>query len=237
VNLDTYFKYQSKFKRTDIQAHFWNIEPDYECLDIEESIAHHHDPNAPQKLDAAAVAEFGNDEEIRGLYREIGILTKKINGKPNKHQDLACEREKLYNRVAKKRRSKTKEFIQQWWKTSYDEYIAGKDFTECDLTCLFSIYRKYMPERDWLRDHLFTEVTIDSETGRQCMLDMVAICISGERVAYYPDESLVNRRCPVCLKDMLRFVTDSSTNTEKLRFPVLRCKVAPSIFSNAKGNL
>jgi hypothetical protein len=80
-------------------------------------------------------------------------------------------------------------------------------------------------------------VTIDSETGRQCMLDMVAICISGERVAYYPDESLVNRRCPVCLKDMLRFVTDSSTNTEKLRFPVLRCKVAPSIFSNAKGNL
>ncbi|KAM0107297.1 hypothetical protein ACP6JB_007115 [Aspergillus fumigatus] len=196
ANPDTYLKYQSKFKRTDIQAHFWNLEPDYECLDIEESMAHHRDPNAPQKLDAAAVAEFENDEEIKGLYAEIEILTKKINGKPNEQQDLASEREKLYNKVAKRRRSKTKDFIQNWWKSSYNEYIAGKDFTERDSTCLFSIYRKYMPERDRLRDNLFSEVTIDSETGRQCMLDMVAICTSEERVAYYPGELPIDGRCP-----------------------------------------
>jgi hypothetical protein len=28
-----------KFKRVDVQASFWNLKPDYECLEMEESIS------------------------------------------------------------------------------------------------------------------------------------------------------------------------------------------------------
>ncbi|KAH2126877.1 hypothetical protein KXV35_005576, partial [Aspergillus fumigatus] len=35
-NPDTFLKYQSKFKRVDVQASFWNLKPDYECLELEE---------------------------------------------------------------------------------------------------------------------------------------------------------------------------------------------------------
>lgn len=205
-NADTYVKYQSQVKQADIQAYFWGVDPSYELLDTEESMAHHRDLNAPVKLDAAAEAEFENDEEVKGLHAEIELLTKRINGKPDEHPDLTQERAILYNKVSKRRRSKTQQFIEDWWKTSYDEYLAGKDFAERDPTCLFSIYRKYMPERDRLHDHLFTEVTIDSETGRQCLLDMVVICTSTERVAYYPGESPINGKCPICSKSMSRFV-------------------------------
>ncbi|BCS28042.1 uncharacterized protein APUU_61090S [Aspergillus puulaauensis] len=171
-NPNTYMKYQSKFKRANIQACYWNLEPDYECLEIEESMTHHRDPNAPQKLDAAALAEFENDQEMMALYERIDMLTERINRRPGEQPDLANEREKLYTKAAKKRRSKIKKFINTWWKSSYDEYIAGSNLTERDSTSLFSIYAKYMPERLRLRDNLFTETPINSEIGRQCMLDM-----------------------------------------------------------------
>lgn len=91
LNADTYVKYQSQVKQADIQAYFWGVDPSYELLDTEESMAHHRDLNAPVKLDAAAAAEFENDEEIKGLYAEIELLTKRINGKPDKHPDLTQE--------------------------------------------------------------------------------------------------------------------------------------------------
>ncbi|KAA8647891.1 uncharacterized protein ATNIH1004_006593 [Aspergillus tanneri] len=91
----------------DIQATYWNIDPDYECLEIEESMAHHRDPNAPQKLDAAALAEIENDKEMIDLYQRIDNLTKAIDGRPKEHSELVSQREKLYTKAAKKRRTKT----------------------------------------------------------------------------------------------------------------------------------
>ncbi|KAA8649640.1 uncharacterized protein ATNIH1004_002311 [Aspergillus tanneri] len=107
-NPDTYLKYQSKFKRADIQATYWNLDPDYECLEIEESMAHHRDPNAPQKLDAAALAEIENDKEMIDLYQRIDNLTKAIDGRPKEHSELVSQREKLYTKAAKKRRTKNR---------------------------------------------------------------------------------------------------------------------------------
>jgi hypothetical protein len=205
-NPDTYLKYQSKYKRVDIQASFWNLEPDYECLHTEESMSHHRDPNVPQRLDAAATAEVENDEEMIELYRRIDELTNAIGKRPHEHDNLANERAKLYNKAAKKRRTKKEEFIANWWNTSYDEYIAGNEFTERDQTCIFNICRKYMPERDRLRDNLFTKASLDSKIGRQCLQDMVKLCTSDEKVAYYPGETPVDGRCPVCPKEMSRFV-------------------------------
>ena len=46
-NHDTYIKYQSVIKSVDIQASFFDLVPDYECRDMEQSMAHHRDPNAP----------------------------------------------------------------------------------------------------------------------------------------------------------------------------------------------
>ncbi|KAH1736917.1 hypothetical protein KXV51_002696 [Aspergillus fumigatus] len=159
-NPDTFLKYQSKFKRVDVQASFWNLKPDYECLEMEESMAHHRDTNVPQRLDAAAIAQIENDDEMKEIYHRIDEITQQIGGKPAEHKELAREREKLYTKAAKKRRAKKAEFIDNWWRSSYDEYITGNEFGEQDPTCLFDIYRKYMPERARLRDNLFTKASI-----------------------------------------------------------------------------
>jgi hypothetical protein len=63
-----------------------------------------------------------------------------------------------------------------------------------------------MPERDRLRENLFQEVPIHSELRRQCLYDMLNLIKSEERVAYYPGESPVDEKCPLCAKEMTRFV-------------------------------
>ncbi|KAF4201971.1 hypothetical protein CNMCM8927_000885 [Aspergillus lentulus] len=163
-NPDTFLKYQSKFKRVDVQASFWNLKPDYECLEMEESMAHHRDTNVPQRLDAAATSQVENDDEMKEIYHRIDEITQQIRGKPAEHKELAREREKLYTKAAKKRRAKKAEFIDNWWRSSYDEYITGNEFGEQDPTCLFDICRKYMPERARLRDNLFTKASIGTVT-------------------------------------------------------------------------
>lgn len=46
-NHNTYLKYQAQLKSLDIQALFYDLAPDYECCDMEQSMAHHQDPNVP----------------------------------------------------------------------------------------------------------------------------------------------------------------------------------------------
>ncbi|KAA8644962.1 uncharacterized protein ATNIH1004_009173 [Aspergillus tanneri] len=135
-NHDTYLKYQSALKSLDVQALFYDLDPDYECRDMEQSMAHHRDPNVPQHLNAAALAEFERDEEVVSLNERIAELTKQIAGHPELHKTLVVERNRLYSKKAKKLETKRSEFIAQWWDASYDEYIAGNDFTERDTTSL-----------------------------------------------------------------------------------------------------
>ncbi|KAG2026235.1 hypothetical protein GB937_001743 [Aspergillus fischeri] len=74
TNPNTFLKYQSKFKRVNVQASFWNLKPDYECLEMEESMAHHHNTNVLQCLDAAATAQVKNDNEMKEIYHRINEI-------------------------------------------------------------------------------------------------------------------------------------------------------------------
>lgn len=194
-------------KSLDIQALFYDLEPDYECRNMEQSIAHHRDPNAPQRLDAAAITAFKERDEIKAMNQRIASLTSEIAGKPQLHEQLAIERAQLYSRKAKRLETWKKEFIQDWWHSAYDEYISGNEFTERDRTPLFSIYKKYLPERARLRESLFTETSLDSVIGQQCPEDMVALCTSTERVIYYPGRLPEENRCPICSKLMSQYVS------------------------------
>ncbi|PWY96087.1 hypothetical protein BO94DRAFT_455628, partial [Aspergillus sclerotioniger CBS 115572] len=69
-------------------------------------------------------------------------------------------------------------FIKEWWKTSYDKYIIDNKFNEQDLINLFEIYYKYMPERDWLRQILFTEIFIYNNLERQYLKDILSLIIA-----------------------------------------------------------
>lgn len=142
------------------------MEPDYECCDMEQSMAHHCDPNIPRHLNAAGLADFKRDEEIIALNKKIAELTKQIKSQSESHKGLVLERNQLYNRKAKKLRKKRAEFVIQWWDAAYDEYIAGNDVTERDTTCLFDIYKKYMPERTRIQEALFKEVSLNSKGGK-----------------------------------------------------------------------
>lgn len=105
-NHDTYLKYQSTLKSLDVQALFYDLEPDYECRDMEQSMAHHQDPNTPRHLNAAGLAAFERDEEIIALNQEIAKLTKQIRGQPDSHKDLVKVRTSLYSKKAKKLEAK-----------------------------------------------------------------------------------------------------------------------------------
>ncbi|TQB76439.1 hypothetical protein MPDQ_007846 [Monascus purpureus] len=172
-NHNTFLKYQAQLKQLDMQALMYGMEPDYECRDMEQSMAHHRDPNVPLRLDAATLSEFEHDEEIVGLNTRIADLTRRIAGQPSIHKSLAEERSRLYTQKAKKLRAKRSEYISQWLNECYEGYISGKGFTERDTTNLFEIYAKYIPTRTRLRENLFKEVAIDSEVGRQCLQDML----------------------------------------------------------------
>ena len=201
-----YLKYQSELKALDIQALFYKMELDYECREMDQSMAHHQDPNVPRHVNAAGLAEFKHDDEIIALNKDIAKLTEQIGGQLDLHKDLVLERNRLYSQKAKKFRKKRADFVNQWWAAAYDEYITGNDFAERDTTCLFDIYKKYMPERSRIQESLFEKVPLDSEKGKQCLHDMVALCKSTEKVAYYPRMNPVNERCPVCQLPMSRYV-------------------------------
>lgn len=206
-NHNTFLKYQAPLKALDMQSVMYDdIEPDYECRDMEQSMAHHRDPNVPLHLDAAAIIEFEHDEETVALNRRISELTDQIGREPDLHKSLAAERSRLYTKKTKKLRAKRDAFIEQWWNSCYDEYLAGNRFSERDTTKVFDIYSKYIPVRARLRENLFKEATVDSEVGRQCLEDMVSLCKSTERVVYYPGLAPVDGLCPVCSKPMSRSV-------------------------------
>lgn len=202
---NTFLKYQAQLKALDMQALMYGMEPDYECRDMEQSMAHHRDPNVPLRLDAVTLHEFEHDEEILRLNTRIADLSRRIAGQPSIHKSLAEERARLYTQKAKKLRAKRSEYISQWWNNSYEGYISGKGFSERDTTNLFEIFAKYIPTRTRLRENLFKEVPLDSEVGRQCLQDMISLCTSTERVAYYPGLTPVDGQCPVCQKPIERF--------------------------------
>ena len=112
------------------------MEPDYECREMDQSMAHHRDPNIPRHVNAAGLAEFERDDEIIALNKDIAKLTEQIGGQLDLHKDLVLERNRLYSQKAKKFRKKRADFVNQWWAAAYDEYIAGNDFAERDTTCL-----------------------------------------------------------------------------------------------------
>ncbi|KAJ5641215.1 hypothetical protein N7490_005215 [Penicillium lividum] len=203
-NHNTFLKYQSPLKALDIQAVFYDLEPNYECRSMEQSMSHHRDVNVPQKLSAAAIAEFLEREDIIKINQKISSLNYKIDHRPEDHKDLALERAKLYDEKSKLLHNWKAEFVKKWWDASYTEYVAGNDFSERDTTRLFDICRKYMPERDRLSENLFEEATLDSLVGRQCLTDMVALCKSTERVAYYPGMLPEKGKCPICSRPISR---------------------------------
>lgn len=74
------------------------MEPDYECREMEQSMAHHRDPNVPQHLNAAALAEFEHDDEIIALNKEIAKLTEQIGSQLEPRKDLVLKRNQLYTK-------------------------------------------------------------------------------------------------------------------------------------------
>lgn len=172
-------------------------------------MTHHRDTNVPQKLNASTFAKFQEREDIIEIEKAISDLTHQIDGKPQDHKDLTIQRSKLYGIKTKRLQHWKDEFVKKWWDTSYDEYIAGNDFSERDSTSLFEIYKKYVPERARLSENLFQEASLDSEVGQQCLSDLVTICTSTERVAYYPNMSPKQGQCPICSKAMSEYVFGS----------------------------
>ncbi|KAF4171743.1 hypothetical protein CNMCM8694_002087 [Aspergillus lentulus] len=142
-NHDIYLKYQSALKPLDVQALFYDLEPDYD---------------APHHLNAAGIAAFERDEEIVALNEEIAKLIKQIRGQPDSHKDLVKVRTGLYSKKAKRLEAKRAEFIMQWWDVSFNNYIAGNNIAERGTTCLFNVYKKYMPERSRIQETLFKEI-------------------------------------------------------------------------------
>ena len=86
-----YLKYQSELKALDIQALFYKMELDYECREMDQSMAHHQDPNIPRHLNAARLAEFKHQDEIIALNEKIAELTKQIGGQPETHKDIVLK--------------------------------------------------------------------------------------------------------------------------------------------------
>lgn len=80
----------------------YDLEPDYEYRNIEQSIAHHRDLNTPQKLDATTIAAFEETDEIKMINQRIAYLTSVVTGQPQFHNDLVVERTNLYSRKAKR---------------------------------------------------------------------------------------------------------------------------------------
>ncbi|KAJ5808892.1 hypothetical protein N7474_010161 [Penicillium riverlandense] len=103
---------------------------------------------------------------------------------------------------AKRLRARRSDFIKRWWEASYEEYLSRNDFLERDTTPLFEIFEKYLLERARLRVNLFKKTTLDSETSRRCLNDIVMLCKSTERTVYYPGMSPKDGSCLTCSKVM-----------------------------------
>ena len=72
-------------KSLDVQALFYDLEPDYEYCDMEQIMSYYWDSNAPYYLNAAVIAAFECDKDIVALNEEIAKLTKQIGGQPDSY--------------------------------------------------------------------------------------------------------------------------------------------------------
>ncbi|EKV12779.1 hypothetical protein PDIG_42150 [Penicillium digitatum PHI26] len=170
---------------------------------IDRNMSHHRDSNVPLQLNAATIEKFQTDDEIVEMNQRIAHMTQEIAGGLEENRDLVFERARLYSKKAKRLLAWKKDFVKNWWDTSYAEYVSGNDFSERDSTPLFDIYKKYLPERSRLSENLLKKATLDSEIGRQCLEDMVTICTSTERTVYYPGMAPEEGCCPICNKSIL----------------------------------
>ncbi|KAJ5475418.1 hypothetical protein N7539_007705 [Penicillium diatomitis] len=198
----SFLSYQSDVKDVDIQACVFNLQPNFECRDMERSMSNHRDTNVPTQVSAAALKEFNRRPDIVELNRQIEDLSAKISLRPTLNPSLTGERAKLYGRKAKALQCFKKQYVEEWWSSSNDRYTKrDEDGNNCpyrDTTPIFDIYRKYVSERSRLSENLFKEANVDSEIGRQCLEDMLSICKSVARVAYYPGLEPRDGRCPRC---------------------------------------
>ncbi|KAG0153469.1 hypothetical protein PDIDSM_2121 [Penicillium digitatum] len=111
-NHDTYLKYQSSLKALDIQALFYDLEPDYECRDMEQSMSHHRDSNVPLQLNAATIEKIQTDDEIVKMNQRIAHMTQEIAGGLEENRDLVFERARLYSKKAKRLLAWKKDFVE-----------------------------------------------------------------------------------------------------------------------------
>ena len=65
-------------------------------------MAHHRDPNAPLKMDAAAITASEKADEIKMMNQRIADLTPTICGEPQFHDDLVAAGTQVYSRKAKR---------------------------------------------------------------------------------------------------------------------------------------
>ena len=91
-----------------------------------------------------------------------------------------------------------------------------------------------MPERATLQENLFKNVTSDSDTGKLCLQAMISLCVGTSRVAYYPGLLPENAGCPICQKQMERYVSPQSPLIFKAYFLVCIQAQGPSISSSVR---
>lgn len=93
-----------------------------------------------------------------------------------------------------------------------------------------------MSEKNRLRDNLFTKVSLNSEIEKQCLKNMINLCISKKNVTYYSRKVSVSERYSVCFRKMFKFVTVSRSKLLMLILIVSISKIVRDTFFNAKKN-
>lgn len=58
-------------------------------------------------------------------------------------------------------------------------------FQGATLTCLFNIYKKYIPETSHLRESLVKKVSLENIKRKQCLYDMISLSTLTEKVIHY----------------------------------------------------
>lgn len=209
---DVYFRhYQNPLSSIDAQASYLGHTSHTKEIEMMEGMQELYNLDLPLRLPSEELKKFQSSPEVIEIEIQATELSKIINMEPEKHPDEFKERRALYKRKRMLLITALKAYRDTFSKLEYDRQadahlkkLSSEPRYRQAKPSVFSLVRRYMPERDRLASVMDENTSFFSSHGSQILEDLISLCKEKKEVIYRPDERPVKGCCPLpeCRKPM-----------------------------------
>ncbi|MCJ1313642.1 hypothetical protein MMC25_007321 [Agyrium rufum] len=185
-----------------------------------QSMSKHRVINPPRSLPLERMSLLRRQPVLKNIEREEKEAMKDMKQTTASGMGVKKHRNKLDTIRKKKRRFLKRELIKFWNEMKARQQGPHRQNTahaSMIALSLFDIYKRWLPERNTMAQHLFSEsFDLWSPTGLIVIRDMMELAGKGRnRAIFNRDEAPVNGKCAMCLKKQYTRIDEFRKHTYK----------------------